>query len=847
MPGISVLIQTPDSLAQLQNLLRDFFQVNTQQPVELIILEACSSSQPCPATAQLLAGYASQAFIRHIPAAAPWLPDPESLLQQKARYSRQLLIRNQQLPQPRDLAQALDSLAEPGATQQRLCLGNSLPAAEPQAQSPQIPDLSLSPAAAGSTFGRQLLAILEQDCDQELAQALSASEAQLQQQSSSQPPSQPLVSVIMPTYNRARIISQAVASVLEQTYPHWELLLCDDGSTDQTREVIQGFRDSRISYRRLPRQGAAAARNTGLALAQGQYIAYLDSDNCWHPLFLQSMLQELLRHPGRSAAYADFLDYRALGEQGYVVNSWQLPEFRPEDLLQANLIDLNTFMHHRELFDCFGGFTEGLSRLQDYEFVLKCTWLRDPLHLPRILGLYQRSQGLEQITEQHARDTSCERHVQGSIQEFLTQGLPLMPQRPTTESVTILSWDACRNHLAKAYALAEALSRDYQVQLISFFFFGQQLFQPLRDREPGFETLYLPGADFPEFFASMHQALHSIQGQVVYAVKPRLPSLGLGLLAHKELGLPLILELNDLETVVSLSANHAEHQELGLQDLDPGLPGLRVPYSETWCQALHALARELPVLMTHNQELDALYGNRCLYMRNIKDESVFDPGLYDRKQIRAQLGFSPRDRVILFAGSLRRHKGVYELASLIHRLGDSRYKLLFVGSDPQNPDQQELLRQHRDQIRLLPPQDQQSMARINLAADLVILWQDPEYTASHYQMPYKATDALAMQTPIIANDISDLGLLGRQGYLRLVPFGDWPGLLQAIQVIFQDQQSTRAMVQAGRRLFQRQFSYAAARGNFALALHRIARAPQSPWPPAQRFSRFYWDFASGLG
>lgn len=247
------------------------------------------------------------------------------------------------------------------------------------------------------------------------------------------------------------------------------------------------------------------------------------------------------------------------------------------------------------------------------------------------------------------------------------------------------------------------------------------------------------------------------------------------------------------------------------------------------------------MVLTHNRELDAHFDRRCLYMRNIKDEQVYDPHRFERARLRADLGFGPEDRVILFGGLLREHKGVFELVQLLERLDDPRYKLLFVASRP-SPEQEELVRRQSERVRVLPPQDRDAMARINLAADLVILWLNPAIPASRYQMPYKATDALAMGTPIIANDISDLGELGRQGYLHLVPFGDWDGMRAAITALFDDPQATARLRLAGRRLFRRQFSYVAARANIELAVHRALAEPPGVLPAAERFARAFADF-----
>ena len=93
----------------------------------------------------------------------------------------------------------------------------------------------------------------------------------------------PLVSVVMPTYNRSAIIVDAIASVLQQSYENFELLVCDDGSTDDTEAKIQSLDDDRVRYLHQENAGAAAARNLGLSKARGDIICYLDTDNYWHP------------------------------------------------------------------------------------------------------------------------------------------------------------------------------------------------------------------------------------------------------------------------------------------------------------------------------------------------------------------------------------------------------------------------------------------------------------------------------------------------------------------------------------------------------------------------------------
>lgn len=689
---------------------------------------------------------------------------------------------------------------------------------------------------------RRLAEILAQDCPPGLEETLQDSRESLERSVDAlrHRSGLPLVSVIMPTWNRAAILAEAIQSVLDQCYENWELWVCDDGSTDSTMDVVCQFSDPRVHYLPLDNAGAAAARNQGLKRARGDIIAYLDSDNIWLPEYLNRMVSALLEQPGHSCAYANYLDYRVDSAGRIRVKAFERPLFNQERLLEKNYIDLNSFVHRRELYDCFGGFTESLSRRQDYDLIIKYTWLRDPLYVEDIVTLYQRNDSLDQLTVIKKHDSSPVRIIDGNIARYLSSGLPLPPKR-AVQRVTVLSWDMSRNHFSKAFAVAEALSVDYDVQLISFRFFEEEIFPPLKDVRPDFETVYIQGSEFPDFFQAVRQALAAVSGDLIYVVKPRVPSLGLALLANAETGVPIVLEINDLESVVQSPDREASLSGVNLESVSVSDVELLNPYATLWSRMLEPLAGELPVLLTHNCNIDSHFGSQCLYMRNLKDERVYDPALYDREAIRAELGFEPRDRVILFGGLIRKHKGIYELIELAERLGDPRYKLLFVGSRL-SPDQRELVARHGERLKMLPPQDRGAMARINLAADLVVLWLNPDVPASQYQMPYKATDAFAMGPLVIANDISDLGILGRQGYLRLVPFGDWDAMDRVVKSHFSGKSVGAETAAAARRLFLRQFSYPAGRAAFELAARRATAEPAEPYPAAVAFADFFNRF-----
>ena len=100
------------------------------------------------------------------------------------------------------------------------------------------------------------------------------------------------VSVIVPTYNRANLISETIESILNQTYKNFELIIVDDGSTDNTEEVIRKFKDSRIKYIKTDNWGGPARpRNTGIKKAKGEYIAFCDDDDIWLPKKLEKQIR----------------------------------------------------------------------------------------------------------------------------------------------------------------------------------------------------------------------------------------------------------------------------------------------------------------------------------------------------------------------------------------------------------------------------------------------------------------------------------------------------------------------------------------------------------------------------
>ena len=190
-----------------------------------------------------------------------------------------------------------------------------------------------------------------------------------------------LVSIIMPTYNRAGIIGEAIASALAQSYKNIELIIVDDGSQDQTASVVESFRDERIIYHRYEvNQGGNHARNIALKIAHGEYICFLDSDNKWNGNYVERQLMNL-KEKDADISFCKMALYDVHKKKLFEVPSADNPILRTDSLLDVyevnrlllkrNFIDLNTLCIKRKCLENNRGFNERIARLQDWEFLLR--------------------------------------------------------------------------------------------------------------------------------------------------------------------------------------------------------------------------------------------------------------------------------------------------------------------------------------------------------------------------------------------------------------------------------------------------------------------------------------------
>ena len=195
-----------------------------------------------------------------------------------------------------------------------------------------------------------------------------------------------MISVIIPTYNRASFIGEAIRSVLEQDYflrrpaaHRLELLIIDDGSDDGTAEEVLPFRD-RLSYHAFPHRGVSAARNAGLRLSRGEFIAFLDSDDLWKKKKISSQMDFLTARTEAVACYTEEVWFRNGRHLNPCQKHRKFSGWIFDRVLPLCLLSLSSCLFRRRVFEVIGGFDEELPACEDYDFGIRLAQ-KYPLHL----------------------------------------------------------------------------------------------------------------------------------------------------------------------------------------------------------------------------------------------------------------------------------------------------------------------------------------------------------------------------------------------------------------------------------------------------------------------------------
>ncbi|OQX24791.1 MAG: glycosyl transferase [Desulfobacteraceae bacterium IS3] len=189
----------------------------------------------------------------------------------------------------------------------------------------------------------------------------------------------PRVSVIIPAFNRSRMLKEAVDSVLAQDFTDFELIVTDDGSTDDTPEILQSYQENIIVIRQ-ENKGVSAARNAGIAAASGEYLAFLDSDDLWLPGKLSEQIAFFNSHPDALICQTEEIWIRNGIRVNPKLKHRKLSGMIFEPSLHLCLVSPSAVMIKRRLFETVGLFDESLPACEDYDL-----WLRISCKYPIFL------------------------------------------------------------------------------------------------------------------------------------------------------------------------------------------------------------------------------------------------------------------------------------------------------------------------------------------------------------------------------------------------------------------------------------------------------------------------------
>lgn len=186
------------------------------------------------------------------------------------------------------------------------------------------------------------------------------------------------VSVIIPTYNRGNLIEETINSVLNQTYQNYEILVIDDGSTDNTKKVVQSINDRRIKYIFQEHTGhPAPTRNTGIKIAKGEYIAFLDSDDLWFPQKLEIQINFLKQNKNISMVSTNGIIILKEGIRNFFpINENLIISFKEQ--IKTNLVIASSVLIKKNVINNVGLMDENIADfIEDYDYWLRVLRFKD--------------------------------------------------------------------------------------------------------------------------------------------------------------------------------------------------------------------------------------------------------------------------------------------------------------------------------------------------------------------------------------------------------------------------------------------------------------------------------------
>jgi glycosyltransferase involved in cell wall biosynthesis len=364
--------------------------------------------------------------------------------------------------------------------------------------------------------------------------------------------------------------------------------------------------------------------------------------------------------------------------------------------------------------------------------------------------------------------------------------------------VSLVVSDLSGGGAIRAFLLAQVLRKlNFEVEVVGFQF-GKELYAIPPSNVPVYSV---PGKNYPEFFGVAKNLLQKIDGDIIYAVKPKPTSLGISLLKKLQKNRPLIVDMDDWEMSWYGGDDWKYRPSLKqlYRDIFKENGQLRQPDHPLYVKWTEKLVARADAITIDTEFLKQRFGGA--YVPNGKDTEMFDPAKYDAEASRERYGLYGY-RILMFPGAPRPHKGVEDVLMALESLNEPDLRLAIVGGSPYDDYDQKLSEKWGRWIIKLPKFPVEEMPSIVAAAHIVVVPQRQSLTAIA-QFPLKLTDGMAMAKPILATRVGDMPeILAGTGHL--VDPGNPEQIAAKIQSIFQNYESA---LEQGKQARERCIAY----------------------------------------
>ncbi|GAB1542281.1 hypothetical protein NUACC21_49550 [Scytonema sp. NUACC21] len=359
--------------------------------------------------------------------------------------------------------------------------------------------------------------------------------------------------------------------------------------------------------------------------------------------------------------------------------------------------------------------------------------------------------------------------------------------------VSLVVSDLSGGGSVRAFLLGQVLLKlNYEVEIVGFLF-GKELYAiPPK----GIKIVPIPGDNYPKFLGATRQLLQKLDGDIIYAVKPKPTSFGVSLIKKISSNRPLLLDMDDWELswYGGFSWKYRPSPKQLYRDIFKKDGALRFPDHPLYISWLESLVNQANRITIDTQFLQDRFGG--VYLPNGKDTAMFDPSRYDPEVSRKRYGLSEY-RVLMFPGAPRPHKGVEDVLIALDLLNQPDLKLVIVGGSPYDDYDDRLIQKWERWIIKLPKCPVELMPEVVAAAHVVVVPQRDTIIA-RAQFPLKLTDGMAMAKPVLSTRVGDIAeILGDTGFL--VDPGSPEQIAEQIKSIFEDLEAANERGIRGRK------------------------------------------------